>query len=521
MSPSRFLGATAALVAVVLASAACSPAENAGLAEDNVLDLAFTSDMNPPDPDANYQLQGNTVMLALYEGLLEYSPEGTTEIVGRLADSWEVSDDALTYTFTLRENLTFADGTPLDSTALLRGFERRADESVGSPMSYMLLPVAGYETPDPRTFVITLSQPESAFLSYLASPFSPKAINPKTLDEHAGDHAAEYLKTASAGSGPYVLSTFERGSRYVLTRNENYWGEKPEFDEVDIAITPDPATQVLAFQSGDLDVLMGQPISTIDTFADDTSTELLDFPALQKTWVELNTFSTPLTDPAVRASMRSAIDRKALVDQVWADHGDESEQMYPASMLPADLAADTWSPTPPAPGSVPTERIQIAYIAGTTLEQQVAETLQSQLEQAGFTTELVSKQESDMYAYTEDPAAGPDLFVQSSFPDSTHPDTWARLFWYHDVASGAGGFLNYFGTGSAASDELINAGLAATDDAAANQNYAEVGNMAHSAVEWITLNDTRDLFLVKSGLTGFGHWIAAPGSLDVAQVRSA
>jgi peptide/nickel transport system substrate-binding protein len=127
MSPSRYIGATAALVAVVLVSAACSSAPNAEFADDKVLDLAFTSDMNPPDPDANYQLQGNTVMLALYEGLLEYSPEGTTDIVGRLAESWEVSDDNLTYTFTLRENLTFADGTPLDSTALLRGFERRAD----------------------------------------------------------------------------------------------------------------------------------------------------------------------------------------------------------------------------------------------------------------------------------------------------------------------------------------------------------------------------------------------------------
>ena len=142
------------------------------------LRLAFPTDMDPPDPDTNYQLHGNQVTEALYEGLLRYSSDNTNEIVGLLAESWEVADDGMTYTFTLREGLTFTDGSPLDSETLKFGFERRVAEAVAAPSGYMLLPVDRYETPDPQTFIIHMAYPESAFLTYLASPFSPKAVNP-------------------------------------------------------------------------------------------------------------------------------------------------------------------------------------------------------------------------------------------------------------------------------------------------------------------------------------------------------
>ena len=192
------------------------------------LRLAFPTDMDPPDPDTNYQLHGNQVTEALYEGLLRYSSDNTNEIVGLLAESWEVAEDGMTYTFTLREGLTFADGSPLDAETLKFGFERRFAEAVAAPSGYMLLPVDRYETPDARTFIIHMAYPESAFLTYLASPFSPKAVNPALVaaNEVDGDWAVEWMKTNSAGSGPYVIEEFTLGQRYVLAPQRELLGRE-------------------------------------------------------------------------------------------------------------------------------------------------------------------------------------------------------------------------------------------------------------------------------------------------------
>lgn len=478
---------------------------------EQVLRLAFTADMDPPDPDTNYQLQGNQVTTALYEGLLDYAPDSSSEIVGLLAESWEVSDDQLTYTFTLRDGLTFSDGTPLDSEALLAGFERRSAEVVGSPSGYMLLPVAGYETPDPTTFIINLSYPESAFLTYLASPFSPKAINPAVLAEHPDDAAVEFLRTNSAGSGPYVIEEFTLGQQYVLAKNENYWGDEPYFDQVEIRIIPDVSTQLLQLEGGDLDMVTGLPAATISTFEDNDDYQIVTFPVLQKAWIHVNTFRAPTDDPAFREAMRAAIDKEAVTSQVWGEYATPSTQMYPVENLPEGLGSDVWEFDPALAGAFSdAETLQLAYSASRPADQQAVETIQVQLESAGLTVELVPTQDADLFAWIDDPASGPHLYYEVSYPDSSHPDTWARLFWYNDIASGFGGFLNYLVAGSPESDALLDGGLAGTDPAAVDEAYGASGDLIFDQVSYITIADPLDVFVARADLTGWAHWLPTP-----------
>jgi peptide/nickel transport system substrate-binding protein len=487
---------------------------------DQVLRLAFSADMDPPDPDTNYQLQGNQVTTALYEGLLDYAPDSTNELVGLLAETWEVSDDGLTYTFHLRDGLTFADGTPLDSESLLAGFERRVAEPVASPMSYMLLPVAGYDTPDPSTFVINLSYPESAFLTYLASPFSPKAINPAVLEEHADDDAVDYLQTHSAGTGPYEISEFVVGQRYVLTRNPNYWGDEPYFDEVQISIIPDPAAQILQLEGGDLDIVTGQPVATMQTFEDRDDFQVVTLPVLQKAWLHVNTGKAPTDDQAVREAIRAAIDRPALVEQVWGDYAEESTQMYPVANVPDGSAMDEWDVDPSLLEALDVGTISIGYSPSLPVSQQVAETIQAQLESAGATTELVPIQDGDLFSFPDALDTGPNLYFETSYPDSAHPDTWSRLFWYSDLASGAGGFLNYLGAGTPESDAAMDEGLAAVEQATVDEDYGTSGDLVHDQVGYITLADPADAFIVRAGITGFDHWLPTPMTLQLKSLTA-
>jgi peptide/nickel transport system substrate-binding protein len=484
-------------------------AEDAG--GGSVLRLAFTNDMDPPDPDTNYQLQGNQVTTALYEGLLDYAPDSSNELVGLLAESWEVSDDGLTYTFTLRDDLTFADGSPIDSTTIQAGFDRRVAESVESPMGYMLLPVEGYEAPDATTFVINLAYSESAFLTYLASPFSPKAVNPAVLDEHPDDLAVEYLQSASAGSGPYEMSEFTLGQRYVLTKNTNYWGDEPSYDRVEIRIVPDAATQVLELEGGDLDIVTGQPIATVQTFEDRDDFEVVTFPVLQKAWLHVNTGRAPTDDQAFREALRAAIDRPRLVEQIWGEYATESTQMYPVENVPEGFATDTWEQDPSLlEGLADAGTIELGYSPNRPADQQLVEAVQAQLEAAGASVELVPVQDGDLFSFPDALETAPHLYYEVSYPDSAHPDTWSRLFWYSDLASGAGGFLNYLGAGSPEADDAMNEGLGATDADAVDEAFGRSGDLVHEQVGYITLADPADVFIVRAGIDGFAHWLPTP-----------
>ncbi len=489
---------------------------------EQVLRLAFSSDMDPPDPDTNYQLQGNQVTTSLYEGLVDYAPDGSAEIVPMLAESYEISDDQLTYTFHLREGVTFHDGTPLDSESLLAGFDRRTADAVGSPMSYMLLPVDHYETPDPQTFVIKLAYAESAFLTYLASPFSPKAISPAVLEAEAvgGDEAVEYLKTHDAGTGPYELTEFTLGQRYVLERYDGYWGDEPYYERVEIRIIPDAASQVVQLEGGDLDIITGQPAATLQTFEGRDDFQLAQFPVLQKAWIHLNMQRAPTDDQAFREALRAAIDRPTIVEQVWGKYAEESTQMYPVENVPTGVAADDWDYDPSLlEGMSDGENLEIGYPGDSPTSQLVAETLQTQFGAAGLDATLRPLTGAETYDLQSDIPGAPNLFVETSYPDSTHPDTWARLFWFSDIASGAGGFLNYLGAGTPESDELLNTGLGATDQTVIDESYGSSGDLIHDQVGFITLADVADTFLVRRGITGFSHWIPTPLTLQLKALK--
>ena len=144
------------MTATALALAGCGSqkkADSGTASTSDVLRIPYLADMSVPDPDVFYDVEGNSVILNTYQGLLKYAPN-STKIVGNLATSWSVSPDRLTYTFKLRPGVRFHDGTPLTSKAVKASFQRRLD--VGQAPSYMLAEVKKMTTPDAGTFVVTL-----------------------------------------------------------------------------------------------------------------------------------------------------------------------------------------------------------------------------------------------------------------------------------------------------------------------------------------------------------------------------
>src|SRR3977135_2746274 len=282
--------------------AASTPSTN------GTLNLAYLADMSVPDPDVFYDIEGNTVILSAYQGLVAYKPDSTT-IEGVLATTWDISPDALTYTFHLRNGVSFQDGTPFNAAAVKASFPRRI--SVNSAPAYMLAQVADMQTPDPMTFVVKLKSVVSPFMDYMASSWGPKIISPKALADNAGtDHAQTWLKTNADGTGPFKLTPRSRGQNYELTRCDGYWGTKAKFAKVDIRIVPDMATQRLQLQSGDLDVILHSfPVAEIPSVQGNKDLAVKDFSSFLQSLLYLNTNKAPFSSLDMRKAVAGAIQR--------------------------------------------------------------------------------------------------------------------------------------------------------------------------------------------------------------------
>jgi peptide/nickel transport system substrate-binding protein len=521
--PLLALAAAAALLAV--GATACGDTRTAGASsdykKDGVLRTAFFSDMQVPDPDIFYEVEGNQVTNTAYEGLVRYKTDGSTTIEPWLASKYEVSADKKTYTFTLRDNVTFHDGTKLDSAAAKFSFERRV--KVNSAPAYMLADVASYQTPDPLTFVIKLKQPVSPFLDYLAAPYGPKMVSPALIKAHEvkNDAAQGWIKTHDAGTGPYGISEFSLGQRYVLTRYDRYWGGTPFFRQLIINIIPDASTQQIQLQGGDLDFVHQQPIDTIEQFRNKSGYQVVGFPVLQKTYLHINEHKGPFRDVKLRRALGAAIDRKTLVQQIYQDVAKPSTQMYPVGELAPDLGKDAYTVNPQtlkdAVAKLPANQraISLTYATGSVNDQRMTESLQNTLTGLGLKVTIVPKTIAQIFAMVDqNPKTLPDIIVETANPDAAHPDTWARIFYR------TGGALNYLQASTPAADAEMDRGLHLTDKAAVDAAYGKAADLLHDDATFITIDDITDTFIVRNGLAGLEHQIPMPFVLRVGSLKA-
>ncbi|MEE9149875.1 MAG: ABC transporter substrate-binding protein, partial [Candidatus Tectomicrobia bacterium] len=184
-------------------------------------------------------------------------------IVGQLAKSWDLSADGKVYTFHLQRGVTFHDGTPFNAAAVKANIERMTDKD--SPYfferAYARQRVAWrwlqqVDILDDYTIRLTLSQPFSDFLAYLADKQQPSAmISPTAIKKYGNKGIAQHL----IGTGPFTVVEQVPGEKVVLKRFEGYWGKKPYLDRVIIRPIPDPASRVLALQTGEADIITIPP----------------------------------------------------------------------------------------------------------------------------------------------------------------------------------------------------------------------------------------------------------------------
>ena len=511
-----------ASVVVALLAAACGTDSGSGsesAAPRDTLNMPLLYTFNP-DPDVFFDLEGVSVTAALYEGLVREKPD-TAEIEPWLAESWEVSPDGTTYTFTLRDDITFADGTTIDSTVVKESFERRT--AVESSPAYMLAEVESYETPDDTTFVVNLTAPVNNFMQRMAAPWGPRVTNPALLEENSidGDMAQEWLKTNSAGSGPYTISEWVPDERVVLSRNESYWGDAPEFDQAVFRVIPDLNTQRLELEQGKLDLMQGLPPDAAEQLTDTEGVEVVKVPGINKSIVQVNVTKAPFDEPAVRQALMAAIPYEQLVDDVWGDYATPPTQLPPKGIMPEQFA--TFAPelnaeafTEATENVDKSEPLVVEYVQfDVTSTSRVTDYIVELLRTAGFDAQSRAVPVADYFGYIGAPDLAPNLTVSTQPADGTHPDNWFRLFLY------SAGSLNVGGAGLPETDALMDQAIATPpgDDEAVNELYSQASDILRDDGQLIPIADVPVVWATSGAVQGVPSFFAVPQAVWISQLE--
>ena len=228
-----------ALTALALASTAtaCTAGGDAGSAGGNTLTIDTSFVVKSLDPGHVYEATGNTAVHAMYDTLLTFHGSDMTRPQPDLATSYRMSKDAKTFTFHLRRDARFADGSPLTADDVVFSLNRL--RNLKASPSVTVTDLTASRT-DAHTVVVHVTKPDPNVPVILTQPYT--GIVNSTLvkakggtdgaDAAKADTAQKYLDRASAGSGPYLLDSFDASSQLVLKANPRYWGPKPRFSRV-------------------------------------------------------------------------------------------------------------------------------------------------------------------------------------------------------------------------------------------------------------------------------------------------
>ena len=414
---------------LLLAAMLASTAFGAYAAE---LKVGLESDPDALDPDKSRTFVGRIVFTALCDKLVDISP--ALEIVPQLATAWETTEDGMTLTMTLRDGVTFHDGTPFDAEAVKANIERSKtfDESVRKSE---LTSIVSVDVVDPLTVRLNLNTPDATLLAQLADRsgmmMAPSALTPD-------------FATDPVCSGPFSFTERVSGNTIVLDKFSNYWNaDAILLDRVTYVMIPDSTVRLANLQSGDIDIV--NQLAATDAAAVEAADGLRfeNITGLGYQGLTFNLANGPMSenpvsrDAKVREAFDRAIDREAINQVVFnglfepASQPFTSESPYYNPDFPVVTRDVEAAKALLAEAGVETPvKVQV-QVPNTPVTMQLMQVVQSMVAEAGFEVELVAKEFATLIA---DADAGDFQISQQGWSGRIDPDGNIHGF----VTTGAG-----------------------------------------------------------------------------------
>jgi peptide/nickel transport system substrate-binding protein len=287
---------------------------NAGAAMAQNTTITIGDQLEPPHLDPTSAAAGaidNVVYANIYEGLTRFAADGS--VIAGLAESWDISEDGLGYTFHLHSGVKFHDGSDMNAADVVFSLNRARAEDSTNAQKGLFAAIANVEALDDMTVQVTLSQPTGAFLFNMA--WGDAVIVPEEATE-------EQLKTAPNGTGAFVFSGWIPGDSITITRNDAYWGTPAVLESATFKYISDPTAAFAAMMAGDVDAFPVFPApENLAQFAADPRFSVIVGSTEGETILSTNNLMPPLDNVLVREAIAHAIDRQAIIDGAMFGYG--------------------------------------------------------------------------------------------------------------------------------------------------------------------------------------------------------
>ncbi|GAA5150086.1 glutathione ABC transporter substrate-binding protein [Microbacterium pseudoresistens] len=499
-----------ALLTLAAASAASLVGCTAGAADQegspgefDVLTVAASAAVTTWDPVTSFSTEA-LYLGNVYEPLLWKNADGAAEdFRPAIAESWETSEDGLTWTFHIREGVTFHDGEKLDADAVVASIEA-ARARAGA--SFIWAPLDTVEATDESTVVMHLSYSAPMDL-VAASTYGAWIVSPKALEAAAADE--QYFEAGiDAGTGPYTLKEYEPGEKVVLEAYDDYWDDAPHYEIVDIAITPDAVTAQQMLTAGEVDFATSVPLENVESVAQQTGSEIRTANSPFNYLALLNTTRPPLDDPLVRQALSYAVPYEDIIDVSALGYGTQSRTAVPKGIFPysedvpqytqdLDRARELLAQAGHADGF----SLELTYASENPTEARFVPLIKDAFAQIGVEVNVTAMLFNQQWeAAKADPASAQDIFVLYYWPtySDAGSDNLYSLFHSSDVP-----FFNLSYWNSPEYDALIDeAGtLTGSDRDAAQATYEQAMQMLYEQAPALFLFDPQAVTVAPAGLT--------------------
>jgi peptide/nickel transport system substrate-binding protein len=488
---------------------ACSP--NAGHRPDDVLVVGQTAEPKTLDPHVATSLNDFRILVNLYEGLVRFR-EGTLEPEPALARRWEIGDDGRRYTFHLREDVRFHDGTAFDADAVKFNFERMLNvdhpfhHTGPFPLAFFFDKIETVEVIDRHTVALHLSEPFAPLLSNLAYP-TGLMVSPAAVRRHDVDYGRH-----PAGTGPFRFVQWEPRRRVVLERNPDYWGEPARPRVLVFRPLTDPMTRVAELMAGGIDIVTELSADNVALLRRDSRYTVHEQSGPHLWFLILNTRAEPFRDRRVRQAVNLAIDKRALVEYVL-----QNTATVAAGPIPRAFGwayNEQVAPYPHDPARARTLLREAGYGGGMTLRLlvptsgsgmlapvQMATAIQGDLAQVGVDLRIETYEWNTFLAKVNRGLADQADMAEMAWM-TNDPDTLPYLALRSGATPEHGGFNSGYYE-NADVDALIEQARTATDRDERARLYRELQRIVHEDAPWVFVASWRQNAVTTHRLHGF------------------
>ena len=509
-------------------SAAEASAEEVEVTRDNTLIFASdSSDLLTLDPAVVYEFSGIQVVGSIYETLVSFEP-GQPGIKPLLAESWEVVDsgDVWTLTFTLNPNATFASGNPVTAQDVIYSWGRAID--INKSPAFLLIDIVqltkeNMTAVDDQTVEVRLPKSVSPQVFLAVISFSTAAVVEQALVEaNAGaDMGESWLNDNSAGSGPYVLDTWERSAQVTLNANPNYWGDAPAMKRVIMQNVTELANLQALIETGDADIVQDLGAEQAAALEGNPDVQLVKADSTLLIYVGMNVLKPPLDNVDVREAIRYALNYDD-IETLLAGNGRIVQEIIPAGFLghtgetyftqDLERARELLAQAGVAEGPELDLLIPVGPAPGGLEWSVIASKIQSDLVQVGLTVNIQQTQQAELLNIYR--AQEGQLVLINWGPDFPDPDGNVTPFTNYEAQSIA--WRNGWDDPEIA--ELGKQAAIELDTDARTELYAQIEERVAHEGPYVMLYQPSRTYGVRNNVSGFLYDPADTPSITFANI---